>query len=219
MPASRPRGLDRGRRRWYHGAVKHQTPSERFDEDYFRRHYEDRRTRVTTPEKTSELVRAVVGLARYWDVPLDTALDLGAGVGHWKRALARHAPKLAYRGVDVSPYACAKYGHEQADISRFVVPQRFDLVICQGVLQYLDDDAAARALKHICAMTHGLLYLEALTKRDVEEVVDLGRTDTAVHVRPGTFYRRALARHFVTVGAGLFAATHSGPLLFELEQA
>lgn len=199
--------------------MKPRTPSERFDEGYFHRHYEDQRTRVTSAEKTSELVRAVVGLARYWEVPLDTALDLGAGVGHWKRALARHAPKLVYRGVDVSPYACAKYGHEQADISRFVVKSRFDLVICQGVLQYLDDAAAARALKHICAMAGGLLYLEALTKRDVEEVVDLGRTDTAVHVRPGSFYRRALARDFVTVGAGLFAAKRGGPLLFELEQA
>ncbi len=195
------------------------TPSERFDEGYFRRHYEDHKTRVTTADKTSELVRAVVGLARYWDAPLESALDLGAGVGHWKRALARHAPKVAYRGVDVSAYACATYGHEQADISRFVTDETYDLVICQGVLQYLDDAQAARTLANLGAMCGGLLYLEALTKRDVEEVIDADRTDTAVHVRPGTFYRRALARDFVTVGAGLFAAKRSGILLFELEQA
>ena len=89
---------------------------------------------------------------------LGNALDLGAGVGHRKRALAREQPRLANRGVDLSPVACARYGHVQASIASYRVKELFDLVICQGVLQYLDDKDAAAALRNIGAMAGGLVW-------------------------------------------------------------
>ncbi len=193
--------------------------TDRFDEAYFSRYYGAPKTRVTSPEENAALVRAVTSLARYWGIRLESALDLGAGVGHWKRALAKELPSLAYRGVDVSAYAAATYGHIQADISRYRTDETFDLVICQGVLQYLDGPAVTRTLKNIGAMTGQLLYLEVLTKEDVASVIDRERTDTDAHLRAATFYRSRLATDFVTLGCGLFAPRRADHPFFELEKA
>jgi hypothetical protein len=53
----------------------------------------------------------------------------------------------------------------------------------------------------------------------VAEAADLERTDTDVHLRPGDWYRRRLGRHFVQVGAGLWASRRAGLVLWELEAA
>ena len=95
---------------------------------------------------------------------------------------------------------------------------RFDLIVCQGVLQYLTDAAAAAAIDNVGAMSRGFLYLEAITKRDIDEVCDPKMTDTKVHLRTGAWYRTRLGEHFTQLGAGLWYAKR-GPLLFyELEQ-
>ena len=54
-------------------------------------------------------------------------------------------------------------------------------------------------------------------REDLASVVDPAATDTAVHARTGAWYRRRLARHFVQVGAGLWASRDSGVVLYELE--
>ena len=190
---------------------------QRFDEAYFDRYYEDPKTRVQGPDEVGRLARGVCAFASFWNLPLGDALDIGAGPGLWKQALAREVPSLNYKGIDVSPTACERYGHELRDISSWRSRHRHDLVICQGVLQYLDDEAAESAIDNIGAMSGGLLYLEVLTRRDVREVADLERSDTAVHLRTGAWYRQRLKRHFVTLGCGLFCSREAGTLFFELE--
>jgi SAM-dependent methyltransferase len=195
-------------------------PPERFDEAYFRTYYgDDPAARVHGPDEVALLARAVVSLAGYWGWPLHSALDVGAGTGLWRDALAREVPGLDYLGVDVSPVACARYGHEPRDISRWRARRRFDLVVCQGVLQYLDDEAAASALENLAAMAKGPLFLEVLTRKDLAEVADRGRTDADVFLRTGAWYRSRLRPHFVQIGAGLFCKRESGLLFFELERA
>lgn len=189
----------------------------RFDEAYFDRYYEDPKTRVQGPDEVGRLVRGVCSLAAFWSIPLTDALDIGAGPGLWRQALARELPALAYQGVDISPTACERYGHEQRDVSSWRARHRYDLVICQGVLQYLDDEAAEAAIENIAAMSGGLLYLEVLTRRDVREVADLERSDTAVHLRTGPWYRQRLKKYFITLGCGLFCAREAGTLFFEME--
>jgi predicted TPR repeat methyltransferase len=192
---------------------------ERFDAAYFDRYYGDPKTRVVGSSDIGKLVRALSSLAEFWSLPLASALDLGAGVGHWKTALAKERPYLQYTGVDLSPVVCERYGHQQADISRFLVKERFDLVICQGVLQYLSTKDAARAIDNIGQMAGGLVYVEALTTHDVDEVVDLGRTDTDVHLREGAWYRERLAEHLVPLGCGFHYARSGDGVFFELETA
>ncbi len=194
--------------------------AERFDEAYFRRFYgDDSAARVHGADEVALLARAIISLAGYWGWPLHSALDVGAGPGLWREALAREAPQLDYLGVDVSPTACARYGHQRRDIASWRTRRRFDLVVCQGVLQYLDDEPAASALDNLAAMTKGLLFLEALTRKDLDEVADRQRTDADVFLRTGAWYRARLRPHFLQIGAGLFCKRDSGLLFFELERA
>ncbi|MCU0656198.1 MAG: class I SAM-dependent methyltransferase [Polyangiaceae bacterium] len=193
------------------------SPRNQFDEAYFQRYYEDPGTRVQGPEEVGRLARAVCALAAYWGLPLEDALDVGAGPGLWREALQREAPGLRYTGVDVSPVACKKYGHLLRDISSWRERHRYDLLICQGVLQYLDDEAAEAALGNLGAMAGGLLYLEVLTRRDVREVADLERSDTQVKLRTGAWYRQRLKTDFVMLGCGLFCARRAGGLFYEME--
>jgi SAM-dependent methyltransferase len=188
-----------------------------FDEEYFERYYERRSTRVYDAEQIAHLAQGVIGMVRWLGGDLESVLDVGAGAGFWRRYLAEHEPDVAYASVDASRYACERYGHAHRDITAWRSSEKYDLVVCQGVLPYLDDEGARRAIDNIGAMTRGFFYLEAITARDVDEVCDLDKTDVAVHLRPGSFYARALAPHFVKVGCGLFYA-RKGPLRFyELE--
>ena len=192
------------------------TASQRFDAAYYRRHYAGR-GRVHSAREIARLASGVTGLAAWLGVELRSVLDVGAGPGLWRDWFRRHRPAVRYRSTDFSPYACERYGHERRDISRWRSREHHDLVVCQGVLQYLDDAAAARAIENLGAMCRGLLYLEAITAHDLAETVDPAATDTAVHGRTGAWYRKRLARHFVQVGAGLWAARRAGLVFYELE--
>ncbi len=189
-----------------------------FDARYFRRYYESRRSRVYGAEQIDHLARGVTGMVRWFGGELDKVLDVGAGTGLWRDWFARHLPDVRYRSVDVSEYACATYGHERRDISRWRARERFDLVVCQGVVPYLDDAACERALANMAAMCRGFLYLEAITARDLREVVDRTRTDVTVHARPAAFYRRVLARHFERLGCGLYHVKGGDKVFYDLER-
>ena len=93
----------------------------------------------------------------------------------------------------------------------------FDLVICQGVLQYLDDRDARAAIANLASLSRGAVYLEALTTADWEDNCDRRTTDGGVHLRSGSWYRRQLSRYFRNCGGGLFLATTAQATLFELE--
>jgi hypothetical protein len=192
---------------------------DRFDAAYFGRYYESRRTRVHGPREIARLARGVTGMIAWLGGDVRAVLDVGAGAGLWRDWFAKHRPAVRYLSTDVSAYACERYGHEQRDIARWRGRERFDLVICQGVLPYLPDDDAERAIDNIAAMCRGFLYLEAITERDLQVVCDREATDVAVHVRTGAWYRERLARHFTTLGCGLFY-DRRGPLgFYELEHA
>jgi len=188
----------------------------RFDEAYYRRHYAGR-ARVHSAPEIARLAEGVTGLAAWLGLEVTRVLDVGAGRGLWRDWFRRQRPRVRYRSTDVSPYACARFGHERRDVSRWRSRERHDLVVCQSVLQYLDDAAAARAIANLGAMCRGLLYLEAITAHDLAEVVDRRATDLAIHARRGGWYRRRLAPWFVQVGAGLWAARRAGLPLYELE--
>lgn len=187
----------------------------RFDAAYYRRFYAGE-TRVHGPREIAHLARAVCGMAGWLGVELRSVLDVGAGTGLWKRWFRRNRPAVPYRTIDVSRHACAAYGHERRDISSWRSPRRYDLVICQSVLQYLDDAAAERAVENLGAMCRGLLYLEAITTEDLA-VLDAGATDLSIQVRPASWYRARLDRWFVQIGAGLWASARSGVRLYALE--
>jgi hypothetical protein len=189
----------------------------RFDEDYYRRFYEAKNTRVSGPEEVSHLCSGVLGMIRWLGGDVSSVLDVGAGTGLWRDWFRVHVPGVHYRSIEASNYACRRYRHEKADIATFRAPERFDLLVCQGVLPYLSDADAERAIDNLGAMARGFLYFEAITARDLETVCDRARTDVDVHARSGAFYAAHLGRHFRKLGCGLFYKK-DGPLQFyELE--
>jgi hypothetical protein len=192
--------------------------SETFDEEYYGRYYDNPRTRVHGAREIARLCTGVTGFLEWWGQPIDSVLDVGAGVGLWRDWFEKHRPDTRYRSTEASAYACRKYGHELRDITRWRANETFDLVICQGVLPYLDDDGAARALENLARMTGGFLYLEAITKRDLRDVIDDARTDVKVFTRSGAWYRTRLREHYVEVGCGLWCKKDAPVLFYELER-
>lgn len=188
-----------------------------FDAEYYRRYYEDPRTRIYDRERHTHLIEGVLGLIGWLGWPLSSVLDVGAGVGWWKDWLGKHRPDVRYLGTEMEPSICKRYGHLQADLTTWRSDDRFDLVICHGVLPYVDDAGLPQAIENLAAMCEGFLYLEAITKRDIAGNVDTELTDTRVHHRPASVYRKLLARHFRQVGAGLWAKRDAPVVFYELE--
>jgi len=191
-------------------------PRTTFDAAYYRRFYRERP--VHDARSIHHLASGVLGLCGWWGVPVRRVLDVGAGTGLWGRWFARERPAVRYHAIDVSEYACHRYGHERADIASWQPRRPSDLVICQGVLQYLDDSACTSAIDNLTAATRSVLYLEVPTADDLVNVVDPGYTDLDIHWRTGAWYRRRLRRSFVSVGAGLYVTRASGLRFYELER-
>lgn len=189
-----------------------------FDAAYYDRFYERRATRVQGPREVAHLAKGILGVIHWLGGPIDTVLDVGAGTGLWRDWFVKHRPAAAYRSVDVSPYACERYGHERRDITRWHARGRFDLVVCQGVLPYLGDSEAASAIDNLGAMTKGFLYLEAVTTRDIATVCDRVLTDSALVSRTGAWYRARLEEHYVPLALGLWMSRRFEAQLYELER-
>ncbi len=198
--------------------VKTKTISGSFGAAYYRRFYRDAKTRAHSAREVAWLGQGLDGTAAWLlKRPLKSVIEIGAGPGFLRDWFARERPGVRYLSTDFSEHACAAFGHARLDVSRETARGSFDLVICQGVLQYLDDAACARAIANLAQMCGALLYLEALTAKDVRTVCDPDGTDLDVHLRGGPFYRRRLRRGFVQAGAGLWARKGGPVLLYELE--
>jgi trans-aconitate methyltransferase len=189
----------------------------RFDADYYGRFYGSRP--VHTRRRIATLASGVDGMCRWWGIDVRRVLDVGAGPGWWRDWYRRERPSVTVHSVDVSEHACRRWGHERRDISQWAPTRPYDLVICHGVLHYMDDADAARAIGNLAAACRGAMYLEAPTARDLDEVVDRDVTDMDVHARSGSWYARRLRRHFRRAGAGLWLSRRSGVALYELESA
>ncbi|MBM4361995.1 MAG: class I SAM-dependent methyltransferase [Deltaproteobacteria bacterium] len=189
----------------------------RFDEAYYHRFYENPATRVVTAEEHAELARFVFSFARWNKLELKTMLDVGAGVGLWRSYVAKHEKGVKYTGTEVSAAMCKKHGFEQHDIARWRDRKKFDLIVCQGVLQYLPDPDIAPAVANLAAMSKGLVYLEITTRGDLRENVDKTRTDADIFVRNGSYYRGILQKHFLIVGAGFYWPKDVEAPFYELE--
>jgi hypothetical protein len=192
-------------------------PDKAFGAEYYRRFYG--RSPVHTAASVSHLASATVHLAAWWGVRIRSVLDVGAGPGYWRDWFATEHPRVRYRSVDVSAYACERFGHEQRDITQWAPSSPFDLVVCQGVLQYLDRDGVGAAVNNLARATGSILYLEVPTLHDREHVIDAASTDLDCYWRSGAWYRTRLTEHFVQIGAGLWARRSAGIPFYELERS
>ena len=190
-----------------------------FDAAYYERFYLDPRTRVSESEDIEIQARFLASYLDYLKIHVRWILDLGCGLGRLREPLLARFPRARYTGVEVSEHLCDELGWVRDSVATFRSRRRYDLVICQDVLQYLDDAQAEQAMRNLARLCRGALWFGALTREDWEENCDQSRTDGNGYVREGSWYRDRLAPTFVCAGGGVFVARRAGVVMFELDRA
>ena len=194
-----------------------------FDEAYYQRFYFDKKTSVVDPAHTERLGAFVCSYLQYLRVPVLRVLDVGCGIGLWRDVVARHFPTAQFHGVEFSSYLCERFGWERGSVVDYRAhdpAEPFDLVICQGVLPYLNEADAKKALRNLARLSRGALYIEAVAREDWEDdVVDEQVTEPRMHKHPASLYRRTLAEGFTELGGGVWLSEHAEVPLFALEKA
>jgi SAM-dependent methyltransferase len=193
-------------------------PSRRFGADYFRKFYLNPATRVVTLGEMRSRANLIAATLNHLQIPIRSILDAGCGIGLLRRPFAQVLPRARYTGLELSEYLCRRYGWQQGSVAAFVAPKPFDLLVCYDVLQYLDDTQAARAIANMARLTRASLYVSALTREDWQENCDRSRTDRAVHLRGGAWYRRRLGRAFHYVGFGVWLRKDVAAILWDMER-
>lgn len=188
-----------------------------FGADYYRRFYGSKPSAVHGPKEIRRQAGLLLAWADLLEVRPKRLLDLGCGLGFWRDALSDLRPRLRFTGVEFSGYLAREKGWIQGSVADFSSARAFDLVVCQSVVQYLDEREAARAIANLGRLCSGLLYFEALTREDWRRHVDRRKTDGKAHLRPAEWYREKLARQFRPLGGGVYLRKTFPAVLFELE--
>jgi SAM-dependent methyltransferase len=189
-----------------------------FGAAYFRKYYHAPSTRVVSPREMHERAALMVGILRHAQIPVRRILDAGCGIGLLRKPFAALLPRAGYTGLEHSEYLCHRYGWISGSVATYVAPKPYDLVVCYDVLQYLSDRDAERALANFARLTRAALYVSALTRADWRENCDQGKTDSSVHLRTGTWYRRRLEKDFRHLGFGVWLRKDVTAILWEMEQ-
>jgi SAM-dependent methyltransferase len=190
-----------------------------FDRDYYQRFYFNPRTAVTSRAEMHARARLIAGCVQYVGLPVRRILDAGCGVGMLRAPLKRALRSADYVGLELSDYLCRRYGWRQGSIETLRTRERFDLVICYDVLQYLSVTQARCAIANLARVCRGALYFGALTLEDWRDNCDQSRTDRIAGLRPGAWYRRELARAFRPIGCGIWLKRELQLTLWNLDAA
>ena len=194
------------------------SPAAAFDSAYFRKYYFNKATRVAGGAEMQGRARLIAAILRHACVPVRSILDAGCGIGLLRKPFAEVLPRARYVGLEASDYLCGRYGWTHGSVIDFAPRKPSDLVICYDVLQYLDDRDAARAIANLANLTRAALYVSALTREDWRDNCDRSRTDRAVHLRPGDWYRRRLRKRFAYLGFGVWLRKDVTAILWDLER-
>jgi SAM-dependent methyltransferase len=190
-----------------------------FDRSFFARFYDDASTSVISEDDVFRRACFVLAYLAHLRVPVHRVLDAGCGTGMWKRALHRIDRSIEYAGVDPSEYLCRTHGWIQSSIAEFTSRRKFDLVVCQDVMQYLSNPDAERSIDVMARVCRGALYFDVPTREDIDDgYLDMRKTDRHIHVRGAAWYRRRLQAHFVSAGGGVFVAPRSRAIVLALER-
>jgi 2-polyprenyl-3-methyl-5-hydroxy-6-metoxy-1,4-benzoquinol methylase len=199
--------------------AKKQNIRSTFDEAYYRRFYDNPRSAVISRADVERLAKFVLHYLAYLHISVRSVLDVGCGVGLWRDVLRSYDRNITYKGLEVSQYVCDKYGWTRGSILDFTSRRKYDLVVCQGVLPYLNETDVGAALRNLHKLVRGALYLEAVTKEDRKNgVIDMDKTDGRIYLRGAKWYRKRISRYFIGCGGGLFFPLDTHAALFELEK-
>lgn len=194
-------------------------PTNNFDAAYFQKFYLNAATRVVTAAEMRNRAAVVAAALRACQIPVRRILDAGCGIGLLRKPFEEFLPRARYTGLEASDYLCKRFGWAHASVAEFAPRSPYDLVVCYDVLQYLPAAQAARAITNFGRLSRAALYVSALTTEDWRENCDRSRTDRAVHLRTGAWYRRRLQRSFRHLGFGIWLRKNVAAILWEMELA
>jgi SAM-dependent methyltransferase len=148
--------------------------SKQYDRAYFDKWYRAPRHRVGSRAQLARKVAMAVHLAEYYLArPLRNVLDVGCGEAPWRAQLLRLRPGIAYRGLDSSAYAVARYGRARniglatfGQLAELRFDTRFDLIVCSDMLHYVPAAELRRGLSGFGDLLEGMAFLELFTSRD-----------------------------------------------------
>lgn len=198
------------------------TLSSRYDKAYFDKWYRHPRHRVKSGAELRRQVAFVVRMAEWiLERPVRTVLDVGCGEGQWLLALRKLRPHVHYDGVDPSEYAVGRYGKRRniqlggiEELDALALRPKYDLVVCVGMLNYLEAPVLVNGLHQLAARTGGLAYLELFTRADSIE----GDT-TWLTPKPAPWYRHAIhAAGLRSVGMHGYVPREAMSRIAELER-
>jgi SAM-dependent methyltransferase len=187
-----------------------------FNEAYYKRFYDDKQTAVVTEECAYLLVEFLISYMRYIRLFPKTILDVGCGTGRLMPYFRKRS--IQYQGIDISKYCCDQGGWERASVGIFdPTRQPSDLVVCQGVLQYLPPYKVEVAFDNLRRWTTMALFLEITVSDDWDRLPEEARklSDDHIYMRSWEWYKNFLDHWgFVGIGGGLFVPEeHAGKLM------
>ncbi len=189
-----------------------------FDKSYYDRFYHNPNTRAASRKDAERCADFVSAYLKHLEIPLKRILDVGCGLGHMLRRLKTKFPSATCDGIEYSPYLCETYGWTQSSVLEFESAKPYDLVVCNDVVQYLNNKQAGAAMQRLAGLTECVLFFSALTKEDWGDVADQARTDERVYMRTANWYRRHLKTEFWGLGGGLYLRKDAGYALWHLDR-
>jgi 2-polyprenyl-3-methyl-5-hydroxy-6-metoxy-1,4-benzoquinol methylase len=190
-----------------------------FDQAYYQRYYHDPRTAVTSRAEMRARAALIAAGVRYLGLPVRNILDAGCGLGLLRAPLMRHLPRARYVGLEASEYLCRRYGWRHGTMQSLSARERYELVVCYDVMQYLTAPQARVSIAKLASVCAGILYFSALTSGDWRNNCDQARTDRVPGLRSATWYRRELSRSFLPFGCGLWVRRGAPVTLWDLDRA
>jgi len=150
------------------------TATRQYDQRYFDKWYRNPRFRVKSPQELARQVAFVVGAAEHiLGRGLRTVLDVGCGEGNWLAPLRRLRPNVHYTGVDSSEYVVSRFGQSRNirlgtidSLDHMRLRKEYDLILCVGMLNYLDPAQLRTGLAHVYELAYCVVYLELFTSAD-----------------------------------------------------
>jgi SAM-dependent methyltransferase len=193
-------------------------PANNFSAEYFKKFYLNPATRVVTAGEMRSRAGVIACILSHCEIPVRRILDAGCGIGLLRGPFKEFLPRARYTGLEASEYLCRRFGWKRGSVADYMPRQPFDLVVCYDVLQYLSDAQAAAAIANLRHLSRAAVYVSALTSEDWRENCDRSRTDGAVHLRSGAWYRRRLKKSFRYIGFGIWIRKDVSAILWDLER-
>jgi len=145
-----------------------------YDQRYFDKWYRNPRYRVKTAQELARQVAFVVGCAeQIRGRTIRSVLDVGCGEANWLAPLRKLRPKVHYTGVDSSEYVVSRFGVSRNirlgtidALDRLQLRRDYDLILCVGMLNYLEPPQLRAGLDQLYDLAHGVVYLELFTSKD-----------------------------------------------------